>query len=224
MTKDKDKDKNKNHGTEEDLAALQKERADLAAQLETRTKERDELHQMLAAAQKEKDETFGKLQRLGADYANYQKRTARQIADDVAYEKERLIRALLPILDNFERTLHESHTAETVEAVLRGVEVVHGHLINLLKSLGIEQLDPAGERFDPAQHEAVMYREDPAQEDLTVLDVPQKGYRMDHRILRPARVVVNKKPAPKPATPNEEARPTNNQDSKADDGKTSNSE
>jgi molecular chaperone GrpE len=199
MNKDKDKNKNHDHGTELDLAALKKERDELAKQIETRTKERDELHQMLAALQKEKDETFGKLQRVSADYANYQKRVPKQIADDVAYEKERLIKAMLPIIDNFERILHESHTAETVEAVLRGVQVVHGHLINLLKSLGIEQIDPTGEKFDPAQHEAVMYREAPEKEDLSILDVPQKGYRMDRRVLRPARVVVNKKAVPKPA-------------------------
>jgi molecular chaperone GrpE len=198
MSKDKDKNKNHNHGTEPDIAALKKERDELAKQVETRTAERDELHRMLSALQKEKDETFGKLQRVSADYANYQKRVPKQIADDVAYEKERLIKALLPILDNFERTLHESHAAETVEAVLHGIQIVHDHLIDLLRSLGIEQIDPVGEKFDPAQHEAVMYKEDAEKEDLTVLEVLQKGYRLDRRVLRPARVCINKI-APKPA-------------------------
>jgi molecular chaperone GrpE len=192
------KDKNKNHGMEEEVAALKKERDELVKQLETRTKERDELHQMLTAAQKERDETFGKLQRVSADYANYQKRVPKQIADDVAYEKERLIRALLPILDNFERTIEQSRTAESVQAVIQGVQVVHDHLIDLLKSLNIEQIAPLGEKFDPAQQEAVMYREDAGKEDLTVLEVLQKGYRLDRRVLRPARVCVNKI-MPKPA-------------------------
>jgi molecular chaperone GrpE len=203
----KDKDKNKSHPAEDENAASKQERDDLARQLETRTKERDELHGMLTALQKEKDEIFGKLQRISADYANYQKRVPKQIADEVAYEKERLIKALLPILDNFERTLHESHTAETVDAVLQGVQVVHDHLLNLLRSLGIEQMNPVGDTFDPAQHEAVTYREDTEKEDLTVLDVHQKGYRMDRRVLRPARVCVNKiasKPARIPEPPGAE--------------------
>ena len=210
------KDKNKNHGMEEEIAALKKEREELARQLETRTKERDELHQMLAAAQKEKDETFGKLQRVSADYANYQKRVPRQIADDVAYEKERLMKALLPILDNFERTIETSQTAESASAVIEGVRVVRDHLVDLLKSLGIEQIAPLGEKFDPSQQEAVMYREDAGKEDLTVLDVLQKGYRLDRRVLRPARVCVNKimpkPPAQKPVdagSPNGDDKPSN---------------
>ncbi len=193
MSKDK-----KNHGMEEELANLKKEREELARQLEARTKERDELNQMLAAAQKEKDETFGKLQRISADYANYQKRVPKQIADDVAYEKERLIRALLPILDNFERTLEQSRVTDPTESILKGVQVVHDHLIDLLRSLNIEQIAPLGEKFDPAQQEAVMYREEAGKEDLTVLEVLQKGYRLDRRVLRPARVCVNKI-MPKPA-------------------------
>jgi molecular chaperone GrpE len=210
MNKDK-----KNHGMEEELATLKREREELAKQLETRTKERDELNQMLAAAQKEKDETFGKLQRVSADYANYQKRVPRQIADDVAYEKERLIRALLPILDNFERTCDQSQTTESVESVLKGVRVVHDHLIDLLKSLGIEQIAPVGEKFDPAHQEAVMYRQDAGKEDLTVLEVLQKGYRLDRRVLRPARVCVNKimpKPGEKAvdaANPSGDDKPSN---------------
>jgi molecular chaperone GrpE len=210
MNKDK-----KNHGMEEELANLKKEREELGKQLEMRTRERDELNQMLAAAQKEKDETFGKLQRVSADYANYQKRVPRQIADDVAYEKERLIRALLPILDNFERTCDQSQNTESAESVLKGVRVVHDHLVDLLKSLGIEQIAPVGEKFDPAYQEAVMYREDAGKEDLAVLEVLQKGYRLDRRVLRPARVCVNKimpKPTEKAvdaANPNGDDKPSN---------------
>lgn len=219
----KDKDKNQNHAKDEEIAAVKKERDELAKQVETRTTERDELHRMLTAAQKEKDEIFGKLQRVSADYANYQKRVPKQIADDVAYEKERLIKALLPILDNFERTLHESHTAETVEAVLQGVQVVHDHLIDLLKSLSIEQIDPVGENFDPAQHEAVMYRQDAEKEDLTVLEVLQKGYRMDRRVLRPARVCVNKV-APKSAAEKPTEDSSRRSAAEPDDDKPSNTE
>jgi molecular chaperone GrpE len=172
---------NENNPMEEELSALKKER--------------DELHEQIEALQKEKDELFAKLQRVSADYANFQKRVPRQVADSIAYEKEKLIRALLPMLDNFERTLEQSHTAESVEVVLQGVQMIHDHMLDVLRSQGIEQIDARGEKFDPSQHEAVMRREDPEREDHMVLEVFQKGYRMNDRILRPSRVSVNRIPS-----------------------------
>ncbi|MHC4124496.1 MAG: nucleotide exchange factor GrpE, partial [Planctomycetota bacterium] len=74
--------------------------------------ESENLQQQIDCLQKEKDEIFNQLQRVSADYLNYQKRAPKQIADTIAYEKENVIKSLLPALDNFEHTLQNAHSAE----------------------------------------------------------------------------------------------------------------
>jgi molecular chaperone GrpE len=78
----------------------------------TKKSELEELRETIEGLQKEKDELFGKLQRVSADYANFQKRVPKQTSDTIAYEKERVIKTLLPALDNFEHTLQNAHSAE----------------------------------------------------------------------------------------------------------------
>ena len=155
-------------------------------------KELEESQRKLESLQQEKDELFDKLQRVSADYANFQKRSARQISDSVAYEKENLIKTLLPILDNFEHTLEKSHTAETVEVVLKGVQIVYDQMVDTLASHGVEQIHALDETFDPAQHEAMLQREEPDKPDHAILEEFQKGYQLNGRVIRPSKVVVNR--------------------------------
>ncbi len=152
----------------------------------------DNPQQDLDNIRKEKDELFAKLQRVYADYANFQKRVPRQISDSVNYEKERILRSLLPVLDNFERTLRAEASTQSVEALVKGVEIVHNQMLGVLKSHGVEPIAAAGERFDPERHEAMLRKCDPDKPDDTVLEEYQRGYRLEDRILRPSRVVVNK--------------------------------
>jgi molecular chaperone GrpE len=149
------------------------------------------LPQELEAVRKEKDELFARLQRVSADYANFEKRTARQISESIAYEKDRIIRSLLPVLDNFEHTL-KAHSGETTDAMVRGVEIIYGQMLDILKSHGIEQIQAVGEKFDPSRHEGMMRREEPDKAHDIVLEEFQKGYMSNDRVLRPSRVVVNK--------------------------------
>jgi len=157
------------------------------------------LEEQLAGMQKERDELLDKLQRLSADYANFQRRVPKQINDSVAYEKERIIRTLLPALDNLEHTLRESHSAESVEVVLEGVRIIYDQMAEVFKSYGVEPIHALNETFDPALHEAMLRREDPEREDGVVLEEFQKGYRLNERVIRPCKVVVNRVPAPEPA-------------------------
>jgi len=170
------KDK-KSKAKSEDAKALRKEVEALQEELET--------------AQKERDELLGKLQRVSADYANFQKRIPKQISDSVAYEKESIIRTLLPTLDNFEHTLQKSHAAETADIVLEGVRIIYDQMTAALKAHGVEPVHAQDEMFDPAQHEAMMRREEPEKEDGIVLEEFQKGYRLNDRVIRPCKVVVN---------------------------------
>jgi molecular chaperone GrpE len=162
--------------------------------------ELSKLRQELESLQKERDELFGRLQRVSADYANFQKRVPKQINDSVAYEKDRLIRSLLPILDNMDHLL-KAHSTESTDAIVQGVEIIYGHMLDILKSHGVEQMPALGEPFDPARHEAVMRRTEPGQPPDVVLEEIQKGYRIGDRILRPTRVVVSQAPAPQPSQP-----------------------
>ncbi len=143
----------------------------------------------------EKDEIFAKLQRLSADYMNYQKRSARQISEAIAYEKESVIKSLLPVLDNFEHSVNGAEKVEDAESIRKAVKMIYDQFLAILKNHEVEQINAVGGKFDPAYHEAMMNRKEPDKEDFTVLDEFQKGYRLGEKVLRPARVIVNKLPA-----------------------------
>jgi len=142
--------------------------------------------------------------RTGADYANFQKRVPRDMADSVAYEKEKIMKALLPALDNFERTLRSASApdsdirgsakggAENNEGVLKGIKITYDHILDILKSNGVEQIKAASEKFDPALHEAITQRNEPEKEDGIVLEELERGYKLNGRVIRPSKVIVNK--------------------------------
>jgi molecular chaperone GrpE len=154
--------------------------------------ELNKLRQELDSVQEEKDELFSRLQRVYADFSNFQKRVPKNIADAVTYEKEKLIRSFLPVLDNFALTLQKAHAAESVDAVVKAVEMIHGQMLNVLKLQGVEPIQAVGEKFDPERHEAIVRRAEPDKENDLVLEEFQKGYVLNHHILRPSRVAVNK--------------------------------
>jgi len=147
-------------------------------------KQRDEL-------EKQRDELLDKLQRLSADYANFQKRVPKQIADNLAYNKERIIKSLLPVIDNFEHTLAHSNSTDDADALLKGVRIIYDQMLDVLKSHEVEQIQALGKKFDPAFHEAMMQRCEPDRQAETVLEEFQKGYTLAGRVIRPSKVIVN---------------------------------
>ena len=154
--------------------------------------ELEELRQQVENLQKEKDDLFGKLQRVSADYANFQKRVPKQVADTIAYEKEKIIRTLLPALDNFEHTFQNLDSAENVDAVVKGVRIIYDQMLDILKSHGVEPIDALGEKFDPSMHEAVLRKAELNEPDNIVLEEFRKGYKLNGRVIRPSKAVVNK--------------------------------
>jgi molecular chaperone GrpE len=126
-------------------------------------------------------------QRIQADFENYRKRAAREAAAAGERAKSGLVRELLPIVDNLERALASAEEGE--QHLAEGVRLVHSELIAVLERNGIQQFDPSGEKFDPAEHEALSVRDEG--EVGLVLDVVEKGYRANGAVLRPARVVVS---------------------------------
>jgi len=126
-------------------------------------------------------------QRVQADFENYRKRVARETAAAGERARSGLVRELLPIVDNLERALASAEEGE--QHLAEGVRLVHSELIAVLERNGVEQFDPAGDKFDPSEHEALSVRADG--EPGLVLEVVERGYRSNRTILRPARVVVS---------------------------------
>ena len=164
----------------------------------------EEVRQQLDDLQKERDELFEKLQRVSAEYVNLQKRTARQISETTAYEKEIIIKSLLPVLDNFEHTLQNAHSAENADILVKGIQIIYDQMLDTLKSYGVEQIKALDEKFEPALHEAMMQKAEPEKEEGTVLEEFQKGYKLNGRVIRPSKVIVNK-PASQEQEPDEAA-------------------
>lgn len=151
----------------------------------------EKLREKTEALQKEKDELFAKLQRVSADYANFQKRSVKQAGETIAYEKEKVIKTMLPALDNFEHMLDKGHSAESVDVLVNGVQIIYDQMLDILQSHNVEQIKAVGEKFDPAVHQAMMRRSEPEMEDGIVLEEFQKGYKLNGRVIRPSKVIVN---------------------------------
>jgi molecular chaperone GrpE len=150
--------------------------------------EREDAADRVAALEAERDELLDRLRRVAADFDNYRKRAARDQEQLVARAHERLMKALLPVVDDLERALVAA--AEHEEAKLHeGVELVARELHAALKREGLEEIDTTGS-FDPHVHEALLSHPSEAEEGA-VVEVLQKGYRLGDRVLRPARVVVS---------------------------------
>ena len=131
--------------------------------------------------------------RLQADWENYRRRTAQERLDECARATEKLIEALLPVVDDMERALDHARTQELADdfkQFVDGVDAVRSKLLSVFDGEGVEAIDPKGEAFDCNIHQAVGRVEDASQYDETVNDVYQKGYRMGGKVLRPAMVTV----------------------------------
>jgi molecular chaperone GrpE len=141
----------------------------------------------LAEADARAEEHLDDLKRLAAEFDNYRKRAARDQESLVARASERLVKELLPVLDDLERALVAADEHE--EAKLEeGVRLVHRALEDALRREGLEEIPTEGS-FDPHVHEALLSQPSEAEEG-SVIEVLQKGYRLGDRVLRPARVVV----------------------------------
>jgi molecular chaperone GrpE len=156
-----------------------------------------ELQQLRDQAAKA-DENWDKYLRAVAELDNYRKRAARDRDEQVRATQERVVAALLPVLDNFERALEafEQHKSET-QALVEGIKQIQTQFRRTLEEFGLQEVAAhAGHPFDPNLHEAVGQIESPEHPEGAVARQLQRGYKLANRLLRPARVVVSKgKPA-----------------------------
>lgn len=157
--------------------------------------------ELVAKAQAEAKEWQDKFLRLHAEWDTYRRRTAEQREAEKARAAEKLVTGLLPVIDDFERTI--DYADKNGEAgLLDGVRAVHSKFVDVLVKDGVEVIDPAGEPFDALEHQAVSTVPDEEAFDETVHDVYQKGYKLGEKVLRPAMVTVT---VGGPKRPKEEA-------------------
>lgn len=129
--------------------------------------------------------------RLQAEMDNREKRLEREMAKSRKFALEALMRDLVQVLDSMDQAL-SSADADNAQAAYEGLELTRKQALQVLTSHGLEVLDPVGERFDPSWHEAMATQPSDEFDPDTVAKVLQKGYRLNERLLRPARVMVAK--------------------------------
>jgi len=142
----------------------------------------------IAALEAERDEYLDLLQRKQAEFENFRKRVARDQERLVAHAHERLVRELLPVLDDLERALEAAERHEEA-ALVDGVKLVERSLRAALEKEGLVEIETDGP-FDPHVHEAVLAQPREDAESGAVVDVLQRGYRLGDKVVRPARVIV----------------------------------
>ena len=160
----------------------------------------EELSEQQFAELKEKagkaQQYYEQLLRTTADLDNYKKRAARERHDAIKFANESLLEKLIPILDNFEMALGAANTAGTsVQSMQSGISMIQQQLRSAMANAGLEEIDATGKPFDPNFHEAISQQETGDTPEGHVLQQVRKGYKLRERLLRPASVIVAKKPA-----------------------------
>jgi molecular chaperone GrpE len=143
------------------------------------------------------EQHWDRLLRLTADFDNFKKRVARERAEAAKYANEGLMLKLLPTLDNFDMALAAAQQGSdaTLESIKAGISMVHSQLKAALTEAGLEEIEAQSQLFDPSLHEAVSNQETAEVPEDHVSQQLRKGYRLRDRLLRPAMVIVARKPA-----------------------------
>jgi len=153
----------------------------------------EELKQKAAKA----DEHWDRLLRTTADLENFKKRAARERQDAIRFANASLFEKLIPALDNFDMAMAAANNAEghSMESLKTGVAMIYNQLKAALADTGLEEIDATNQPFDPNLHEAVSHQDSADLPEGQVLQQLRKGYKLKERLIRPASVVVSRKPA-----------------------------
>lgn len=153
------------------------------------------LEDAVAVAQLEAVEAQQSMLLMKADMENLRKRLVREHEKSRRRTLERFMGDLLPVRDSLERGLEAAaDPAATVEALRDGKQLIMKMLTKVMGDHGLETIDPKGEVFDPEKHEAMTMLPSPEHDENTIIDVIEKGYKLHDRLIRPAKVVVSRKP------------------------------
>ena len=184
---------------EPEEAVLKDEAAEAAATAEEEERghaalqhaDRDELLQKLTEAEQQADEFKDRFLRTQAEVANASRRAERDVAAAHKYALERFVTELLPVIDSLERAVQAAQESPAdTKAILDGVSLTLKMFQTALNKFGVEQVDPFNQAFNPSFHEAVSMQPSPDHQPGMVINVLQKGYLLNERLVRPAMVVV----------------------------------
>ena len=149
--------------------------------------EKDPIEALKEQVNAEKD----KYVRLYAEFENFRRRTAKERIELISSATGDLMKEIIPVLDDFDRAIGSNHEATDLEAVKAGFELLHNKLYRLLENKGLKPMDSKGKDFDPEVHEAIAQIPAPSEEEKgKIIDVVEKGYQLNEKILRHPKVVV----------------------------------
>ena len=144
-----------------------------------------------------KDEELRNLQdkylRICADFENYKKRSMKEQMESAKYANERILKELLPVIDNLERAILHSKETSDLKGLVEGVELTYKQFLDSLGRFGVKVVQSIGEPFDPSRHQALGQVETDKHDENIVIDELQKGYLLEDRMLRPALVNISRK-------------------------------
>lgn len=175
------------NNTEDTGASLQEEKSTFDGEEESV----DSPEPTISQLQEEVEVLFSSLQRKAADLENLKKRHQKQVADERLYGQSKILKDFADVFDDFHRALEHAGEAGDNGDLMKGVQLVHDKFDSVLQRYGVQSFGSVGERFDPNIHEALHRQEDESVPRNTVLQVFQRGYRLNDRVLRPAGVVVS---------------------------------
>ncbi|NLB62720.1 MAG: nucleotide exchange factor GrpE [Fibrobacter sp.] len=152
---------------------------------------KSDLQKSLEAAEETIKSLEDRQLRLHAEFENYRRRTAREQLDIIETANAKLLEKLSEVLDNFERAFSEENKTSNHEAFEKGMQLIHEQFQKVLTDAGLEAINPVGEEFDPNSQEAFMKQPSDSVPENHVLSVFQKGYRIKHKIIKTAKVIVS---------------------------------
>lgn len=154
----------------------------------------EELQQELREAQAKAETNWEKLLRAQAELENQRKRSQRELENAHKYAIERFVTELLPVKDSLELGIGHTPEQSSAEKLHEGMGLTLKMLVQLMEKFNIEEVNPEGEPFDPGLHQAMTLQENADLATNTVITVMQKGYTLNGRLVRPAMVIVSKRP------------------------------
>jgi len=152
--------------------------------------EQEDLMAKLQEAENKAAENYDKYVRAMAELDNYKKRTLREKTEAIRYGNENLLREILPLADSMERALGHACSSDDFEAFKEGLRMLQEQFLSCLQKHGVERIEAVGKDFDPNVHEAMLQVESDEHEDSKVVGEFEKGYLLNGRLLRPAKVSV----------------------------------
>ncbi len=151
----------------------------------------EDVEALLAESRSEAEKHRDMALRIQADMENLRRRTRLDVENAHKYALDKFVNALIPAMDSMEMGMEAASKKEaSIESIREGIDMTFKQLLDVLAEFNVERIDPKGEKFDPQLHEAMTMVPSPDHESNTVVDVIQKGYTLNERLVRPARVIV----------------------------------